>query len=643
MAEQTQQLTSTLVAEDTRDEIKAAESEYWAFALSTSDPPLPEKLHTIFFKDDEIVFGRKKTSHVALDHAGISSVHCRLRRDPHSADEFIVRDESGTNGTFVNKKCIGRGNEVRIKAGQEIVLLRAPDQRVSYCIQALGSTAPAETQPYLIRQTLGAGAYATVRECVHSETGVRRAMKIIDVAKFVKLTAKGGNDAQRDSAALEGQLSAEFDLLHKLAHPNIITVHDHFFQTGQDGRRTYCIVMDLLEHGDLLDFMLARNRPLSEPEARRVFIQLINATEYLHGNDIVHRDIKPENILVSSREPLTVKLTDFGLSRIMDTRGFLTTVCGTPQYLAPEVLRISHYVPAEHRAQEPAEGAPGASGAAGYGKAVDYWSLGVILYIMLALAQPFDDNNLVNTIVTGQFSFPPDVWGGYDPSVQDLIRGLLTTDPTHRLDGAAVRRHPWVLADLTPAERADLAAAGAPPAAAAAAAPAATATAAGAAVDRGTSDATGITAPMPRGAAADSAAAAPVPAAAAALDADAGAPRPPGGAPVSGIVYRMRTGAAMTDDEPTSSQLVPLHPDDVMLPAPRPAPGPVSVPVPVSTQHQQLASSLADQRSPQVKRGRESAGTAGTAPGAGAGVDAGDSGSHDADALEAEHAKRGRF
>jgi serine/threonine protein kinase len=195
--------------------------------------------------------------------------------------------------------------------------------------------------------------------------------------------------------------------------------------------------------GDLFDKMVSMGRPHSEVDARFIFGQIVSSIMYLHANNIVHRDLKPENILLESPTSNIIKVSDFGLSRIVGEGSFMKTLCGTPQYLAPEV--ISHA-----RTTKPSKG---------YDQAVDVWSLGVILYVLLSNGLPFEDdedkpNRIFDAVSLGVYSFPSaQGWNEVSPSAVHLIRRMLTVDCTKRIVPADILTHPWMKGDrFVPAE-----------------------------------------------------------------------------------------------------------------------------------------------------------------------------------------------
>lgn len=185
----------------------------------------------------------------------------------------------------------------------------------------------------------------------------------------------------------------------------------------------YTRLLFLLQGGDLYDFIIKTQEP-EEDKARMIARDIANAVSYLHAKNIVHRDIKPENFLVfpSSNGGQTVKLCDFGLA--VDARQVLTEVCGSPSYVAPEVLRMENY-----------------------GLPVDIWSCGVVFYILLCHFPPFYAENtrkLFNKIMKGNFDFPSPYWDDISDDAKDLVTRMLVLKPEQRLTASAMRSYQWL-------------------------------------------------------------------------------------------------------------------------------------------------------------------------------------------------------
>ncbi|XP_044786576.1 serine/threonine-protein kinase Chk2 isoform X2 [Bubalus bubalis] len=217
-------------------------------------------------------------------------------------------------------------------------------------------------------------------------------------------------------------VETEIEILKKLNHPCIIKIKDFF--DAED----YYIVLELMEGGELFDRVVGHKR-LKEATCKLYFYQMLLAVQYLHENGIIHRDLKPENVLLSSpKEDCLIKITDFGQSKILGETSLMRTLCGTPTYLAPEVLN--------------------SFGTAGYNRAVDCWSLGVILFICLSGYPPFSEHktqvSLKDQITSGKYNFIPEVWAEVSEKALDLVKKLLIVDPKVRFTTEEALRHPWL-------------------------------------------------------------------------------------------------------------------------------------------------------------------------------------------------------
>lgn len=189
------------------------------------------------------------------------------------------------------------------------------------------------------------------------------------------------------------------------------------------------IILDYMEGGELTNRILSINT-MTESNIKFIFYQIVLAVQYLHQNGIAHRDLKPENVLLLNENDETlVKISDFGLSKIMEERDFMTTLCGTLTYIAPEIL-VSN---SEYSVQ------------------VDVWSLGVILYYMVCTEYPFfekERNKLCQLIVKGKYSFNDRI-NRVSPLAKDLIRKMLHVNPNRRITIEGILTHPWIAKDFT--------------------------------------------------------------------------------------------------------------------------------------------------------------------------------------------------
>lgn len=219
-------------------------------------------------------------------------------------------------------------------------------------------------------------------------------------------------------------IKQEVDILRAVRHPNIIRLYDVF-----DEAERFAMVMEYVDGGELFDKIVEKGA-YSEQDASRIMSQIFSAVEYLHSKGIVHRDLKPENLLCGSDETsgLHVYIADFGLSKICSENVILATACGTPGYVAPEVL------------QNDGTGK-------GYSNEVDMWSCGVILYILLCGFPPFYEEampDLFAQILDGRYDYPSPYWDAISASAKDLINHLLVVNPRDRLTASQARAHPFI-------------------------------------------------------------------------------------------------------------------------------------------------------------------------------------------------------
>lgn len=262
---------------------------------------------------------------------------------------------------------------------------------------------------YKVGRTLGAGSYSVVKECVHIDTGRYYAAKVIN---------------KRLMAGREHMVRNEIAVLKKVSmgHQNILTLVDYF-----ETMNNLYLVTDLALGGELFD-RICRKGSYYESDAADLIRATLSAVAYLHDHGIVHRDLKPENLLFRTPEDnAELLIADFGLSRIMDEEQFhvLTTTCGTPGYMAPEIFKKT-----------------------GHGKPVDVWAMGVITYFLLCGYTPFDrdsDFEEMQAILNAEYSFQPaDYWRGVSDHAKDFIRRCLTIDPNRRMTAHEALSHAFV-------------------------------------------------------------------------------------------------------------------------------------------------------------------------------------------------------
>ncbi|XP_042589089.1 calcium/calmodulin-dependent protein kinase type II subunit beta-like isoform X1 [Cyprinus carpio] len=262
------------------------------------------------------------------------------------------------------------------------------------------------TDEFQLYEELGKGAFSVVRRCVKLCTGQEYAAKIINTKKL----------SARDHQKLE----REARICRLLKHPNIVRLHDSISEEG-----FHYLLFDLVTGGELFEDIVAREY-YSEADASHCIQQILEAVLHCHQMGVVHRDLKPENLLLASKcKNAAVKLADFGLAiEVQGDQQAWFGFAGTPGYLSPEVLRKE-----------------------AYGKPVDIWACGVILYILLVGYPPFwdeDQHKLYQQIKAGAYDFPSPEWDTVTPEAKNLINQMLTINPAKRITAQEALKHPWV-------------------------------------------------------------------------------------------------------------------------------------------------------------------------------------------------------
>ncbi|KAI8901071.1 kinase-like domain-containing protein [Globomyces pollinis-pini] len=263
---------------------------------------------------------------------------------------------------------------------------------------------------YKTGKTLGQGSYAVVKEAVKIKTGERFACKMIS-----KKLMKGK----------EHMILNEIEVLKKISqgHKSIVTLHDYF-----ETPNNLYLVLDLCTGGELFD-RICETGHFYEKDAADIIKTVLDAVSYLHKLNIVHRDLKPENLLFRSRDPDSdLMIADFGLSKIIDDGdGFLKTTCGTPGYMAPEILEKS-----------------------GHGKPVDIWAIGVMAFFLNRLSgyMPFESESQAkeyDNILNAKFTFDPVYWDEISKEAKSFISSTLRVNPSKRLTVDEALNHPWLV------------------------------------------------------------------------------------------------------------------------------------------------------------------------------------------------------
>ncbi|XP_036429610.1 LOW QUALITY PROTEIN: ribosomal protein S6 kinase alpha-2 [Colossoma macropomum] len=327
----------------------------------------------------------------------------------HFDPEFTSRTPTDSPGVppSANAHQLFRGfSFVATNLGPEQSIADTRQNSVNPIVQQLHGNNVHFTDGYEIKEDIGVGSYSVCKRCIHRITSVEYAVKIIDKAK-------------KDP-------SEEIEILLRYGqHPNIITLKDVY----DDGKYVY-LVMELMRGGELLDRIL-RQKGFSEREASAVLCTITKTVEYLHSQGVVHRDLKPSNILYvdETGDPESIRICDFGFAKqLRAENGLLMTPCYTANFVAPEVLKKQ-----------------------GYDAACDIWSLGILLYTMLAGFTPFangpDDTpeEILARIGSGKYVLSGGNWDTVSDAAKDIVTKMLHVDPHQRLTAPLVLRHPWIV------------------------------------------------------------------------------------------------------------------------------------------------------------------------------------------------------
>jgi len=255
---------------------------------------------------------------------------------------------------------------------------------------------------YEVGKELGRGGFSIVKKGKNRVTGDEVAIKCINKKNLKK-----------DELQL---LTREINIMQKLHHKNIIQLIE-IFETQTE----LFLILELVSGGELFDQIVERGN-YSESDAANLIRQVLEGIDYMHKHGVVHRDLKPENLLCASAN--IIKIADFGLSKDLES-GNLSTSCGTPSYVAPEVLLGGQY-----------------------DNEVDMWSIGVITYVLLCGFTPFYGDNqrqLFERILHAKFDFPSPEWDDVSPMAKDFVKKLLVVNPAERLSAEQAQQHPWIL------------------------------------------------------------------------------------------------------------------------------------------------------------------------------------------------------
>lgn len=372
------------------------------------------KIKSLDLCNEEFKAGRNEANDLCIgkDHlpdkilSRISKVHFTLKKDiVDLMSPTYITDES-RNGTFLNGNLIGIGKKMILK-NDDIIALSHPTYKALVYKDLTPSDAkglPKEiSSAYYVGKKIGSGACGVVHLVYDTKSCMPYAMKHV-VKNLIAECSKPKilNDPQR--------VMNEVNIMKNLEHPSVVKMHDIVNKPD-----AVYMVLEFMKGGDLLT-RITSNKYLSEKTSKLFFLQMCHAVKYLHAKGITHRDIKPDNILLeNSDEETLLKVSDFGLSKFVQKDSVMRTLCGTPLYVAPEVLMTG--------------------GRGSYTRKVDIWSLGVVLFTMLSGTLPFSDeygSPATEQIKRAKFTFRHRSWKTVSATAKKLIYDILTVDPNSR-------------------------------------------------------------------------------------------------------------------------------------------------------------------------------------------------------------------
>jgi serine/threonine/tyrosine protein kinase RAD53 len=380
-------------------------------------------------------FGRNAECDLVLNTSSrLSNRHFKLVLNV--ADKSLWIQDTSTNGTHLNSMRLVKGSNYILNQGDEISVGVGIDKDVITFIVLFAdsfnpSKLPNSSHTNAIKdegiykdfeiknETIGQGAFATVKKCIERASGTPYAVKIINRRKALNI---GGG-------AMAG-VDRELSILRKLDHPNIVSLKAFY-----EDMDNYYIVMELVPGGDLMDFVAA-NGAIGEDATQVITKQILEGIVYVHKLGISHRDLKPDNILIMQDDPILVKITDFGLAKFSDNATFMKTFCGTLAYVAPEIITGKY----DQSQSQP-------DGKDMYSNLVDMWSLGCLVYVLLTSHLPFNGKTQVQMfqkIKKGEYHESPLNSYEISKSGRDFLSGCLQVNPKLRMTAEEALNHEWI-------------------------------------------------------------------------------------------------------------------------------------------------------------------------------------------------------
>ncbi|RKP30123.1 Pkinase-domain-containing protein [Metschnikowia bicuspidata] len=378
------------------------------------------------------IFGRNKECDFVFSGARLSNRHFQLWLNLN--DKTLWIQDTSTNGTYLNGNRLVKSSNYILNQGDEIAVgVGKPQDVIRFVVLFNDSWNPSNSTnqsvardegiygDFIVKNdTIGQGAFATVKKAIERSTGDSYAVKIINRRRAIHA---GGESAMLG-------VNRELQILRKLDHPNIVRLKSFY-----EDIENYYLVMELVPGGDLMDFVAA-NGAIGEDATQVITKQILDGIAYVHKLGILHRDLKPDNILIMQDDPIVVKITDFGLAKISDNNTFMKTFCGTLAYVAPEVITGKLDLTPD----------PGNN----YSNMVDIWSLGCLVYVLLTSHLPFNgktQTQMFQKIKSGEYHDAPLNSYRISCDARRFLLRCLQVEPSARLTATQLLCDAW-LADV---------------------------------------------------------------------------------------------------------------------------------------------------------------------------------------------------